>query len=306
MNEKNTNTDKEIKPLKNHRSTMFLRILFFSLGGVGLLFSLFIFFQWRSPKEIGDADNKILEQNLTTLEEKIENLESKLNSVSTLVQNKPRSEDGINEIEQRVKELENWRESIQLNFEDYKQIQPSLLKLKNNVENGHPYKTTLAALKDLKLPPEAHQYLGVLENYQELGIPAPLLLKESLPEALNEWTSENSTIQTDNFVKKMWFKFKSLIQIRKTEGFQETDTSFEANMAKVEKYARAGNFSSALEILNKEQKPLTPKIKMWIEHAEAYVKSREALTNLEGLLQTTIISRISSGYDTQRETSHVS
>ena len=245
-----------------------------------------------------DEIQKLLDSNLTGINEQFAQLQKKINTLSSLEQKIPGLRSEISDLKQETVRQQSINEQVSSFSQKVEDVDRKLLAiekssllrqressktalsvafagLKRAADLGKPFDLELETVK--QLAPDIT--LSELEPYQNRGVPSLRDLEKSFVETLRkalhaERFSENKTI---------WDKFKtnaaSMVNFRRTGNIPGEDT--EAILARMEYQIKAGNFMKALqEGRSLKGRPLLI-TQSWLDQLHGRLKLESMLQKIE-------------------------
>ncbi|ARN84493.1 COG4223 family protein [Candidatus Nucleicultrix amoebiphila] len=262
------------------------------IGGFGYLGYTNYLYEKELRLTINNFDQKIrnADSALEVLSEQVKSLNEKTTQISTAT-----SAEIISHLENKIASLEAWQTFFIESRKNEDAYQNSLKMLKKAVNSGKPYVQELKIMNGLKLTLDGQRSVEELKEFESFGIPSLKFLQESLPEALNEMHRRGQVSSVQGYMHKLWQRLKSLITVRKVTDFNESDTSLEAQLAKIEKSViEDKDVKIALMMLSQLKDFITPKMQAWITHAEGYQRVDEALQVLANQWKIESVSEIAT------------
>ena len=125
-----------------------------------------------------------------------------------------------------------------------------LNQLKQNVDSGEPFMDELRIIRSLKIS-DINQFVELVSEYESVGIPTLNELQNKYKNSVMKasFDGKNKVPEKPSFIKKLSYKFKGLIKVRKVS-VKDYDNSIDAVLSRIETFLMNGDLDNAVYQIN--------------------------------------------------------
>ena len=284
------------------------------LVGLGVYTWYYYAFEAKSktPSSVTQQENNPTEKRITVADEalvqpssdnvmvnglvsEIMNLKNQIQQVQQNDQNWPIVEQSFNQIEQRLKVLEEklefgkQLEERMTRLENYVQqhkgsglvFLTALSQLKEKIYTSRPFETELDVVLTIgRKDPEVIESLNQLSSFAKTGILTMEKLKESFNPSANQIALSYLNPKEDSWWTMAKKEIFSVVKIRRTEKRKEDPNSVDSLIGEASQALEEDQIQKAISFL--EKLPENEKLQMqdWLDQAKAHQLSRDILSAL--------------------------
>lgn len=125
-----------------------------------------------------------------------------------------------------------------------------LNQLKQKVDSGEPFMDELRIIRSLKIS-DINQIVELVSEYESVGIPTLNELQNKYKNSVMKasFDGKNKVPEKPSFIKKLSYKFKGLIKVRKVS-VKDYDNSIDAVLSRIETFLMNGDLDNAVYQIN--------------------------------------------------------
>ena len=125
-----------------------------------------------------------------------------------------------------------------------------LNQLKQKVDSGEPFMDELRIIRSLKIS-DINQIVELVSEYESVGIPTLNELQNKYKNSVMKasFDGKNKVPEKPSFIKKLSYKFKGLIKVRKVS-VKDYDNSIDAVLSRIETFLMDGDLDNAVYQIN--------------------------------------------------------